>query len=174
MIPDFTRKLVERSIVLVGGTALISMTLLILMDVLARILLRSGIPFTAEIVSTYLMVGVSFIPIALAEFYRRHIVATVLVDRFPEILQRWFVNIADLLSLIIYGLIAYQTMIVAIAHTNRRTFIEVGTRQFETWLSYWILPLAFSIMALLLMFRFITGSLELRFSSNEDRTGRRP
>lgn len=148
---------IEVVVLALGGAALLAMMLLISLDVFFRAIFRTGVLLTPELVSLYFMVAVAFIPTALAELYRRHIVASVLIDRFSVRIQGWVIYISDIASFLLYSLMTYLTASEAGRRTANGTYVESGTIQFASWPSYWILPASFALMALVLVMRIMAG-----------------
>jgi TRAP-type C4-dicarboxylate transport system permease small subunit len=156
-------RLISRFTVIAGGAALILMMVQIAADVLVRTFLGHSITGTVEIVSHYYMIGVSFLPIAYAELNGRHIEATVFTDLMPVPAQHGLRVVALLVSLVVYGLLTYGTAIEAMKKTAIGAVIESGTLQVLVWPSYWILPVSFALMCIVLVMRlafFRTLTLE--------------
>ncbi|HWW48385.1 MAG TPA: TRAP transporter small permease [Xanthobacteraceae bacterium] len=130
-------------------------------DVLFRAVVGQSLTGTVEIVSHYYMVGVSFLPIAYAEIHNRHIEATVFTDLMPRPVQNGLRWIALILSLIVYGLLTYATAIEATKQTAIRAFVESGTMRIVVWPSYWILPVSFGLMCIVLVLRLVRPRAEL-------------
>lgn len=152
----------------IGGLMLTAMMLQIGVEVLIRV--AGGKPFagTVEIVSKYYMVGVSFLPVAFAELHKRHIEATVFTDMFPQWLQNALRVVAIVLSLTVYGLLAWQTCLEAMKQTARGAFAEAGQVNIITWPSYWILPVSFALMCVVLLARLVAGDLDGSFGSEDN------
>ena len=139
----------------IGSAVLVLMALQIVIDVFMRNVMGSGFPATAELVSKYFMIGVSFLPIAYAELQRRHVEATIVTDMMPAWTRKFVFFLGFGLSLVVYALLTYGTAIEAANQTRRRAYVEAGTMDFITWPGYWILPVCFGLMALVLILRLI-------------------
>ena len=139
----------------IGSLVLTLMVLQIAADIFARNVLGSGIPATPEIVSRYLMVLVSFLPIAFAELHRRHIEASVFTGFLPDRFQVAIAFPGVLLGLLVYGVLCYGTWQEAMRQSVRGAYVESGTLAVPTWPSYWILPVSFGLMALVLAMRLV-------------------
>lgn len=147
---------ISKMTVIVGGTILFLMMMQIMIDVFLRQFAGAGFPATAELVSKYYMVAVSFLPIAFTELKRRQVEATIISDMLPARLKPFLLFFGFLLSLFIYGLLGWGTGVEAIRHTTQGAYVETGTLIFYTWPSYWILPVSFGLMALVLLMRIIS------------------
>jgi TRAP-type C4-dicarboxylate transport system permease small subunit len=147
----------------IGSAVLVLMALQIVIDVFMRNVLGAGFPATAELVSKYYMIAVSFLPIAFAELQRRHVEATIFTDMMPVWSRNVVYFIGFALSLIMYTLLFYGTATEALVQTKRRAYVEAGTMDFITWPGYWILPLCFGLMVLVLILRLyqvFTGTFQ--------------
>lgn len=72
---DAIERAVARISALVGSAVLLAMMLQITVDVFMRNFVGAGFPATANIVSRYYMVAVSFLPLAMTQVADRHIEA---------------------------------------------------------------------------------------------------
>lgn len=151
-----------------GAVILMLMVLQIVIDVAMRSLLGAGFPATSELVSKYYMVAVSFMPIAYAEVRRRHVEATIFTDRLPEKAKLVVTLMGFVLSLLVYAALCWGTLVEALAHTNKGSYVESGVDIFYTWPSYWILPFSFGLMAVVVAMRVIVSARELLTNHIED------
>lgn len=138
---------------------------LMMLQISLDALLRNafGRPFTGtvEIVSNYYMVGLSFLPIALAQRKGRQIEASFLFHVMPNWAQQASLLIGRLLGIALYGIMAWLSFLDAMAKTRIGAFAEAGTTSIPIWPCYWILPISFALMvvALALPPRFQDASL---------------
>lgn len=149
-------KAISLLVVAAGGGILCLMMVQIVVDVFMRNVMGAGFPATAELVSKYYMVAVSFIPVAYAELKRRHIEATIFTDYLPKRLMPVIFFLGFALSLAVYGLLTWGTFGEAMKKTAKKAYVEAGSMDFYTWPSYWILPVAFGLMTLVCLLRLIT------------------
>ncbi|MFK4753516.1 TRAP transporter small permease [Oceanobacter antarcticus] len=152
---------IGRLTIWIGCTILILMVLQIVIDVAMRSLLGAGFPATSELVSKYYMVAVSFLPIAYAEIRRRHVEATIFTDKLPPRAKLLVTLMGFILSLLVYAVLCWGTLVEAIANTSKGSYVESGVDMFYTWPSYWVLPVSFGLMVLVLLLRVITSTVEL-------------
>lgn len=140
---------------LIGSVVLVLMALQIVIDVFTRNVLGAGFPATSDLVSKYYMILVSFLPIAYAELQRRHVEASIFTDMLPKRLHNAVYFLGFALSLLAYALLAWGTAKEALVQTGRGAYIEAGTILFRTWPGYWILPVCFALMAVVLTMRLV-------------------
>ncbi|EPX85458.1 TRAP transporter small permease [Salipiger mucosus] len=147
-----------------ASLVLLAMMLQIVVDVFMRSFLGAGFPATADLVSRYYMVAISFLPLALTELHRRHIEATIFTDRLRGRARQAVGYLGFAVALAVFVPMTWGTAREALTQTARGAYVEVGTTVFPTWPSYWILPLSFGLICVVLAFRLIglaTGRFEL-------------
>lgn len=138
---------------LIGSAILVLMALQIVIDVFLRNIVGAGFPMTTDLVSKYYMIAVSFLPVAYAELHRRHVEASIFTDMLPRRSHNAVYFLGFALSFAVYVLLAWGTAQEAMVQTSRGAYVEAGTIIFRTWPGYWILPVCFTLMALVLVLR---------------------
>ena len=144
---------ISRISLLFASLIVVAMMLQVVIDVATRKFLGAGFPATADIVGRYYMVAVSFLPLAVTEVGRRHIAATIFTDHLRGRSRKAVQGFGLLLSLGVFGLLFWGTLEEALKQTARGAYIEAGTLSVPTWPSYWILPLSFALMEIVLLLR---------------------
>lgn len=87
------------------GTSLVAiMMFLMLGDILGRVIFNKPIPGTPEIVSNSLAL-ITFMQITYCLRSKRHIQATVILDRLPITYRKWIRLLGDLIGLLIFVLV---------------------------------------------------------------------
>jgi len=140
--------------VVFASVILLTMMLQIVADVVMRNTVGAGFPATADLVSRYYMVAISLLPLALTEIHRRHIEATIFTQGFRGKAKRAISWLGIGFALAVFVMMAYVSFSEAIKQTGRGSYVEVGTTVFQTWPSYWIPPVSFALMALVMLLRF--------------------
>lgn len=138
----------------IGSAVLLLMAVQIVIDVFMRNVVGAGFPATTDLVSKYYMLAVSFLPVAYAEIRRRHVEASIFTDMMPRWTRRPLFALGFGLSLIAYAILTWGTAREALVQTTRGSYIEAGRIHFYTWPGYWILPVCFGLMLLVLAIRF--------------------
>lgn len=85
---------------------LLAMTILTFINVFARYILHSSMPFVEELTSLGLVI-ISLMGAAVAAKRGAHLGLTVLTDFFPQTSQKYFVLLGHLLGAIFSGIIIY-------------------------------------------------------------------
>ncbi|WP_417722608.1 TRAP transporter small permease [Salipiger sp.] len=137
----------------IAGLATILMMLHITADVALKHFAGFAPPGTIAIVSTYYMVIVAFLPLAMVERRDGHITVEVLADHFPPKLATLSRFAGLLLSMVIFAVLTAGAWSVAVEKYAIGAFIiEYGT-PIPVWPSYFLLPLGTGLMTLVLGFR---------------------
>ena len=97
----------------VGMGAFMLMVLLIVVDVVLRRFFNSPLAFSFELIEIILSV-VAFCSIAYTTSVGRHVSIAVLISRFKPNVQKKFVVVTDSLSVFLFGLIGWQTIVQGI------------------------------------------------------------
>ncbi|NVO25662.1 TRAP transporter small permease [Donghicola mangrovi] len=161
---ELIEKWVGRISAVLASAVLLAMMLQIVVDVFMRTFVGAGIPATADLVSRYWMVAISFVPLAMTEIHRRHIEATIFTEKLSGMPQKIIAGFGFVVGLLVFLLLTWGTAAEAMKQTARGAYVQVGVTEFSTWLSYWILPVAFGLMCLILVIRLaevITGQFDL-------------
>lgn len=161
---ELIERWVGRISAVLASCVLLAMMLQIVADVLMRTFVGAGIPATADLVSRYWMVAISFLPVAMTEIHRRHIEATIFTDKLTGRPRRVVAGLGFVVAICVFAALTWGTFNEALRQTAKGAYVQVGVSEFTTWPSYWILPLAFGLMCLILLIRLIelgTGRFEI-------------
>jgi len=156
---DFVDRWLGRAVNLtsvVGSIAVGLMMLHITVDVVGKFVFFAPVPATITMVSSYYMVVVAFLPLALAERRNAHISVEVLTELFPPRLQYHINGLTCVLSGLVFGLLAYRGFNDAYNKHDMGSFImEQGTKVL-IWPGHYLLPIGASLMVLVLAFKFVS------------------
>ena len=146
---------IRRISLVLGSAILLAMMAQVVVDVILRSFFGAAFPATADLVGRYYMVAVSFLPLAMTEIDRRHIEATIFTRGLRGRARDAVFLLGFGFGLIVFAVLTYGSFAEAMSQTERGAYIDVGTTQFPTWPSYWILPVSFALMAAVLVLRLI-------------------
>jgi len=156
---DFVDRWLGRAVNLtsvIGTIAVGLMMLHITVDVVGKFIFSQPVPATITMVSSYYMVVVAFLPLALAERRNAHISVEVLTELFPPRMQYHINGLTYLLSAAVFGLLAYRGFTNAYNKQDMGSFImEQGTKVL-IWPGHYLLPIGAALMVLVLVFKFIS------------------
>jgi TRAP-type C4-dicarboxylate transport system permease small subunit len=139
---------------LVAAAALIAMLVHINLDVLGRYLFNAPLPMTIEIVSTYYMVEVVFLPLASVEWRDGHITVDVLARLFGGRAERILFAAVAVLSAAYFAALAWRSALTAIDKFRIGEF-AMGTAVLVTWPTRFLVPLGCGLIALVLLLKAV-------------------
>lgn len=131
------------------------MMLHIAFEVTMRYVFGISVPGTLTMVSKYYLPAVVFLPLALAERRGNHISVEVLTQLMPGWVQRALGIAAWLLSTVVFAVLAYQTFLDALKKTRIGSFDLDSGYQFDTWPSFYLLPVGFGAITLVLIYKLL-------------------
>ena len=144
---------ITSGLALLGAVGVVAMLIHITAYVIMRNLASAPIPATVEVVSYYYMVAIAFLPLAWAE--RRgdmisvEIFSHLLVGRVGRI-NAVFVSAVTFAA---YLVLTYTTWTVAMRQFAARSYVISLSVAVPVWPSYFILPVAFALAALVALYR---------------------
>lgn len=137
-----------------SGVALVLMMLHIAADVTLRYLFSSPIHGTVEIVSTYYMVAVVFLPLALIETKNGHIVVELVSQHLPARVQEWQIALVALVSAAYFGAFAWRTWDDALQKMAVGE-VSLGNVPVTVWPTRFYLPIGCALITLVLIHKAI-------------------
>jgi TRAP-type C4-dicarboxylate transport system permease small subunit len=129
-----------------AGLAVLAILLNISVDVAMRAFFNASFSATTELVSYYYMIPVAFLPIMTLELKGGHIDTDLFYRLFPEPLKRVSRCISGIISVGIYGLLAYFTFVQAVSSTKSGE-VAMGVNLLLIWPVRWVLPVVFALAA---------------------------
>ena len=135
-----------------GGLAVILMMILINLDVFGSNLFQKPLKGTLEIVSTYLMVAVSFLPLMKVEYENSH-VSVDLLARFLEPSTRLRLTaFSCLITALFFAAMTYAGWNIAVKKFNVGEY-AMGARFLPVWPARFMVPLGAGAMAIFLVYK---------------------
>src|SRR5262245_17386520 len=108
-------------------------------DVMCRWLLNRPIEGTTEIVASYYMVAVAYLPWAWIASHDRHIVAGVFQRIGTPRFDFWLEVAVKLLTAVYVSVFTYQTLLAAVDRTRSGEVWLAGTMYLPVWPTRWLL-----------------------------------
>lgn len=121
-----------------GSYVLVGMVLLTSTDIILRRFFNSPFPFTFE-VTEYLLVIVAWCYIAFATAKGRHVSVDTLTARFPTKSRNVTLVIGDFITVILFGLIAWQNVLQGMNVYNVKTtsaILHIPKFPFQYWVAF--------------------------------------
>lgn len=137
----------SRGMVAIAGFSIVAMLVLVAGDVISRAVLNIAIPGIDTVVAAYLMVATIFLPLAMLEMLEENISVDILRDHVPDVVKDIFDVIGRLLTTILYGLLAWLYVHVALESFEIREFVT-GTWDVPIWPARIIMPIGLLVATL--------------------------
>ena len=150
---------IDRWILALAGIALVLMMVHICVDVVANLLLGTPVPLTNAAVTQYYMIGVAFLPLAAGEYRAAHIGVDLVVNHLPAVIRRKLDHVVQTLCFAVYAALAIQSSQLAMEKLAGNAYLMEQTTRVSTWPSYFLVPLGFGLIALLIGLRLVCRML---------------
>ena len=141
----------DRALVAIASLGLMAMMLHICLDIGASLLLNAPIATTSAIVTNYYMIAVAFLPIYPAEVRNGHIGVNLVTATLPVRVQNWLDMLMLSLTAGVYALLAAQSWGQAVKKFAVNDYVVEQTTKILIWPSYFMLPVTFAAVALLML-----------------------
>ena len=155
-------RLLDRALILIATIGLVAMMLHISLDILFSLILNAPFATTSAIVTNYYMIAVAFLPILAAEYRGAHISVSLATNRLPARARHGLETLVLALTAAVYGLLTVQSWQQAVEKYQIAAYTIEQTSKIYVWPSFFMLPVAFGDMTLLLilkvLLRITTGS----------------
>lgn len=154
--------LINRLSALLAALASLALALMMLhvtADVIGKYVFNAPIPGTAEVVASYYMISVVFLPLAWLEVKNGPIVVELFYEMGSPRTKRGMVMLGTILSLVFYAAIAWLSWAPAV-HAWRIGEIVEGAWKVTIWPTKFFLPLGLGLACLALIVRLgqiVTG-----------------
>ena len=144
---------VDMALLAGAATGLVAMMLLVSVDILSSLILNAPIAITSALVTQYAMIAVAFLPILAAERRGAHIGVSLLTDRLPPRARRAQEAAVGLATAVVYLLLTAQSWAEATDKLASGAFLVEQTTRIVTWPAYFMVPVGFGAMGVLLLAR---------------------
>ncbi len=144
----------------VGLTALGAVCALLMMlhvtaDVVGRYAFNHPVHATLEVVEHIYMVCLAFLPIALVQVDREHLVIELFIRDAHGIAGRIATLFSTLIALAICGLIAEKTIEIAVEKTRIAEAVYLVDSLLPVWWVRWVIAAAFTLCTLILLLQLV-------------------
>ncbi len=151
--------LIDRYILGLAGIGLVLMMLHICIDVVSNLVFGSPVPLTNAAVTVYYMIAVAFLPLAAGEYRGAHIGVDLVVNHLPAAVRRNLDHGVQVLCLAVYVALTIQSSQLALEKLSANAYMMEQTTRVSTWPSYFLVPLGFGLIALLIGLRLVCRML---------------
>lgn len=136
----------------VAGCALLAMMLHINLDVAMRYIFSAPFGNTIEIVSTYYIVAIVFLPLAVVEVMNAHISVEILTQHLPKRLAEILIGLVAVVSAVYFGAFAVRSWEDA-AQKFSVGEVALGNSQITVWPTRFYLPIGCGLLTLVLLYK---------------------
>jgi TRAP-type C4-dicarboxylate transport system permease small subunit len=148
-------RVIDRYILGLAGIGLVLMMVHICVDVVSNLVFGNPVPLTNAAVTQYYMIGVAFLPLAAGEYRGAHIGVDLIVNYMPATARRKLDHGVQVLCFVVYAALATQSAQLAGQKLATNAYLMEQTTRVSTWPSYFIVPLGFGLIALLIGIRLL-------------------
>ncbi len=141
-----------------GAVALVGTMLLICADVFGRYLLSEPIPGTLEIVSSYMMVAMIYLPIAYVQARRQNVMVDLFTMRLNDRAKAALDMAACAIGMVYVGLLTWLVFGEAVDATHAREFKDIYVAFLPVWPARWFLVISFGVMFLVFLLQAISDA----------------
>ena len=135
----FLSRLATVSAVLAGAVMLIMM-LQVSLDVMLKHFFSMPIPTTLEMVSSYYMVALVFLPLGVVTRDHEHLEVELFTQGVSVRTLSWFKAFGCIVGIFYAGVMTYKGFSEALYKTQIREIWETATFNMEVWPSRWFYP----------------------------------
>jgi TRAP-type C4-dicarboxylate transport system permease small subunit len=158
---------IAAGLALIGGAGVVIMLVHITGYVALRLIVSAPIPATVEIVSSYYMVMIAFLPLAWAERRGEMISIEVFSGLYRGAVRRGVDVFVAVVTAAVYLVLTYTTWLVALKEFEAGSFVISLNVAIPTWPSYFLLPVGFALATVVALYRAAQAA-----SGSAPRTGR--
>lgn len=142
-------------VAIIGGVLIVAMMVHITIDVIARAAFNFPLPGTITIVSSYYMVAAAFLPLAYTELKKGHVAVELFFDRFNTAVQFHLSGFADLLGVVIFGVMSHRALVEALSRMDRGASSMDGSYIIAIWPSYFIVFVGLALTTVIMAIQLI-------------------
>ncbi len=151
-------RIVSRAAGLSGFIAMIFLFVMMVqvsLDVLGKWLFNNPIPMTLELVSSYYMVALVFLPLGVVTRDQEHLEVELFTQRLSPRRLAWFRAFGCAVGVAFIGFMIYCGTGEAIYKTQIREYREAAAQFIEIWPTRWFYPVGCLLMAIYLALQLI-------------------
>jgi TRAP-type C4-dicarboxylate transport system permease small subunit len=144
---------VASGLALLGALGIAAILVQVTADVVLRYLFNTPVPATLELVSRYYMIAIAFFPLAWVERRGEMVTVDVFSGVYGELGIRILDTAMSVLGALIYAALAWTTLSKAVTEYNIGSVVMSLTVSVPVWPTYWVLPFAFAVAAIVSLAR---------------------
>lgn len=162
-------RLLANALFVAASVAIMAMMVHVTADILGRLIFNRPLVGTLEIVASYYMVACAYLPLAYVQIERSHMVIELFTQKFSDRAILVLDIFSGLIGIAFLGLMAWQTLLVAIEKTAVREVVEATFYQLPVWPARWIIVISAAVTTFILVLQLVQDGRRLRVSGDDPR-----
>tara|TARA_R110002094_G_scaffold27435_1_gene40482 strand:- start:410 stop:943 length:534 start_codon:yes stop_codon:yes gene_type:complete len=167
MIKRFLDRITS-SFTILSGLALIFMLLQISVDVFCKYVFNTPLLWTMDVVASYMMVAIVFLPLAEVERKNSHIRVELLIQGMSYPVRRVMVAFSTIVSIVYFAALTWRTWGDAVDKFHIGEYV-MGEAQVTVWPSRFFLPIGCAVLVLLLLYKLWRYITDKEFLEEEEK-----
>lgn len=151
-------RLLAYALIALAGVATVLMIVHVLADVFMRTFMGAPLPGTLEIATHYYLVPMTFLPLAVVELEREHIVVEAFTHFLSERTNFLIDQVVRVVCIATLGLLIWRTGIAATDRMAKGEYVSAVYFDLPIWPARWILPISLAAFLLAILYRLIAGT----------------
>lgn len=131
------------------------MMLQVTLDVLLKHFFNAPVPMTLEMVASYYMVALIFLPLGDVTRRTEHLEVELFTQKLPARILAWFKLFGCVFGLAYVAVMFNQGVDKALKATTRGEVWETATLDLQVWPARWLLPIGCALMFVWLLLQAI-------------------
>lgn len=146
-----------KGLMFVACATMVIMVLHIVADVFMRYTFNRPFAGTIEIVSTWYMVALAFLPLAYVQWRREHLIVELATHTLSSATLRVFDSVVYIVCIGVLVVYITQVTDTAMFQTGRGEAMETAWFDVIVWPTRWFLPVGLGAMGICMIVQVLTG-----------------
>lgn len=156
-VPASPQGRMASALIWIASLAIIAMMVNICADVIGRSVFNRPVAGTLELVTYLYMVSVVFLPLAMIQLERQHVVVEVFAQLLPARAALWVDRFALLATAGYTGFVGWWSMQEAIRATTKGEMIVILSSDVPLWPTRWLLPIGLFAMLVVVIAQLVAS-----------------
>jgi len=148
---------IAKGLMFAACAVMLAMVLHIVADVVMRFGFNRPFAGTIEIVSTWYMVALAFLPLAYVQWRREHLIVEMATHTLSPATLRAFDSVVYIVCIGVLAIYIVQVTDTALFQTRLGEAMETAWFDIIVWPTRWFLPIGLGAMGLCMIVQVLTG-----------------
>lgn len=167
MIKRFLDRITS-SFTMLSGVALIFMLLQISVDVFCKYVFNTPLLWTMDVVASYMMVAIVFLPLAEVERKNSHIRVELLIQGMSYPVRRVMVTFSTIVTIVYFSALTWRAWGDALEKYEIGEYV-MGEAQVTVWPGRFFVPFGCAVLVLLLIYKLWRYITDNEFLKSEEK-----